>query len=134
MCLARVWETMEWVRAILPRETAMERIYRSEYRDGNLVASRDPEKAAILSFFSEAEPKAAAAGYFNDAVTGETMYDMEYLGYTDGDFTWSTKDVYHFERYDLELLPSFREHALAQRLIARAKQPTGGDDGSGTEE
>ena len=90
----------------------MERIYRTEYRDGKLTASKDPEKGAILSFFSKVEPKAVAAGYFTDAVTGKVMDGIDDLGYIEGGFSWCTEDVYHFEKYDLELSPSFREYAL----------------------
>lgn len=89
----------------------MERIYRTDYRQG-VVASKDPEKGAILAYLSKVKPAAVAAGYFTDAVTGELMVGIDNMGYIDGDFSWSTGDVYHFEKYDHELSPAFREHAL----------------------
>ena len=92
----------------------MERIYGTEYRGGKLAAAKDPEKGAIMAFLRRVEPVAVAAGYFTDVTTGEQVTGIADRGYISGPYSWSTGDVYHFEKYDLELSPSFREYALEQ--------------------
>lgn len=93
----------------------MKRIYTADYKDGNVRSKRDPEKGAIMAFIEGIAPVAVAAGYFNDAVTGDQVTGVDNMGYVSGPYSWCTEDVYHFERYDLELDPDFREYALSNR-------------------
>ena len=96
----------------------MKPIYLAKYRgEGQMLTYPDPFKAEILAFFESVEPVAVAAGYFIDEVTGEQVTDRAELGYIDGDWTWTAGDVYHFERYDLELSYDFREYAVGGLII-----------------
>ena len=90
----------------------MKRIYLGEYGDGHMLTCADPDKERILGYLRTAKPVAVAAGYFRDEMTGETLVGMDDLGYVSGGYSWSTKDIYHFERYDLALELGFRTHAL----------------------
>ena len=96
----------------------MRPIYFAEYRgEGHMFTRPDPFKAEILAYFEGIEPAAVAAGYFTDEITGEQVTDRTEFGYIDGDWTWTAGDVYHFERYDLELSLEFREHATGRLII-----------------
>lgn len=96
----------------------MRPIYFAEYRgEGHMFTRPDPFKAEILAYFEGIEPAAVAAGYFTDEITGEQVTDRAELGYIDGGWTWTAGDVYHFERYDLELSHEFREHATGRLII-----------------
>lgn len=70
------------------------------------------EKGAVLSFFRSMKPTAAAGGRFSDIKTGETI-NTDWFSYSSDIYSWSTSDIYHFEKYDLELKPEFVEYALA---------------------
>ncbi len=89
------------------------RIYTSDYKHGGTMkTATNDRKGEILAFLKKFPLVAVAAGHFNDAVTGEEV-DASWCAYRDGGFTWDTCDVYHFEKYDLELSPEFCAHALA---------------------
>ena len=77
-----------------------------------IKAERIEDKGKVLSFLKSFEPKAAAAGHFNDEVTGEAV-DVDWLSYSSGTFSWTTADIYHFEKYNLKLKPEFVEYAIA---------------------
>ena len=70
------------------------------------------EKGKVLAFMRKQAPFCATAGRFEDAITGETVRDRAWGWYRHGDWQWSDHDVYHFEKYDLELEPEFVGYAL----------------------
>lgn len=72
----------------------------------------DPRKADILRFFNSLEYDIAAAGYIYDEVAEEYTDIPELAVGLDG-FGISNKDAYHFEKYDFELTPEFRDYALS---------------------
>lgn len=71
------------------------------------------EKEALLSYMRSFRFKAVAAGYFEDAVTGEPMMGLDFLGFDDGTFDWTSQDTYHVEQYDLAPCDDFLAAALA---------------------
>ena len=73
---------------------------------------QDPDKQAILRFFRATSYDIAAAGYLEDEMAGEETDIPECATVKDG-FSWSNKDAYHFEKYDIELTPAFRDYAIA---------------------
>ena len=77
-----------------------------------MQAERIEDKEKVLSFLKSFEPKAVAAGHFEDEITGDVV-NTDWLSYSSGSFSWTTADIYHFEKYDLELKPEFVEYALA---------------------
>lgn len=79
---------------------------------GRVFRKPDPDKAAIMSFFNASEYDIFAAGFIFDEVSGkETDIPLAAMG-RDG-LSWSNRDAYYFERYDMQLDPEFRGHALA---------------------
>lgn len=92
----------------------MKRIYSQQYADGNLSCSVNPDKKKLLDFMRKQDHVAVAAGYVNDVVTGENLVGKYLFAYQDGGYGWTSQDVYHFEKYDLELTPEFCAFALAR--------------------
>lgn len=48
----------------------------------------------------------SAGGYIDDCKTGESLYTIPNVGYEDGEFIWSTQDIYHIKnlrRFDFDL-------------------------------
>ena len=70
------------------------------------------EKDKVLAFMHKPSPFCATAGRFEDVTTGEAVYDRAWGWYRHGDWQWSDRDAYHFEKYDLELEPEFVDYAL----------------------
>ena len=71
------------------------------------------DKERVLSFMKAFEPVAVAAGYVRDEVTGEYAIGVGELAYEHDGWDWYQRDVYHFEKYDLELEPEFVKLALS---------------------
>ncbi len=71
-----------------------------------------PNKKKVLHFLKSQPPYAAAGGPFEDVVTGEYQSGKEFLAFKVADWKWTSSDIYHFEKYDLELKPEFIEYVL----------------------
>ena len=67
-------------------------------------------KRVILDYFAIRRiPRwYGSSGGFDDVVTGERVREP-LVAHIDGPWSWTSQDVYHFTRYDLELRPSFIE-------------------------
>ena len=74
-----------------------------------------PDKQAALSFMRSFEPVAAAAGYVYNEVAGSYADGITELAHQHEDWEWYQRDIYHFEKYDLELDPGFIDFALRSR-------------------
>ena len=83
------------------------------YRGDELRSSKCPEKDRVLRFMRGFPIVAAAAGRFRDEITHEEVSDREWLAYDSGEWDWDTRDIYHLEKYDLELDPEFIKYALS---------------------
>ena len=62
----------------------------TDYESKDDLATRDyapGEKEALLSYVRSFRYKAVAAGFFDDAVTGEVKIGIDYLAFDDGTFS-----------------------------------------------
>lgn len=87
-----------------------------EYSIGEKFPTRnytEAQKKALINYMNAFKIKAVAAGYFNDAVTGETKVGIDYLAFDDGQFRWTSEDTYHVEHYNLAANDDFLAAALA---------------------
>ena len=66
-------------------------------------------KKKILNYLKKWEP-CSACGHVEDCKTGEILDTLEDLGYTDGEYSWSTQGIYHFEKYNLRLNEDFIQY------------------------
>lgn len=69
------------------------------------------EKKKILNFMRKFDCF-AVAGLVYDCVKGDCL-GMENLGYTDGEFVWSSQDIYHLEKYDAAVTDQFFSKVLS---------------------
>lgn len=71
----------------------------------------NPNKKAILAFMRSNDPNGFGEGRILDRVTGKTVepYDN---GYEVGELFYRDSDIYHFDKYDMELNPDFCKAAL----------------------
>ena len=70
-----------------------------------------PNKEKVLSYMRNAEELAAATGIAKDAFTGEIIPE-EWLAWGDGRYSWDTRILYHFEKYNLRLPDDFIDYIL----------------------
>ena len=75
--------------------------------------SEIPEKAKILRYLMSFEPDCAAGMSLVDEVTGNTI-DSGVSGYEDGEYYWDTREIYHFDKYNLELNVDFIKYVLSK--------------------
>lgn len=87
-------------------------IQRVEISDYNRREKHE-RKDDILRYLRGCADYAAIAGLLRDVFTGEYA-KAEYLAYKDDAFKWTTKLVYHFEKYDCVLPEDFIQHILMQ--------------------
>jgi len=78
---------------------------RREYSDG--------EKAKLVNYMSSIEPN-AAGGYIWDCVQGKEVKELE-VGYDDGKYMWSARDIYHLEHYDAAVTDEFFDYVINLR-------------------
>lgn len=70
-----------------------------------------PKKEKILKYLKSFEPDCAAGMSLVDEITGDVI-NSGVLGYEDGVFYWDTREIYHFDKYNLELDTDFVKHIL----------------------
>ena len=68
-------------------------------------------KDEILRYLKKSEVCAVAAGPLRDVFTNKYVRG-DYLEYRDDAYMWTTKLVYHFEKYDCVLPEEFVQHIL----------------------
>lgn len=69
------------------------------------------EKKKILQYLKSFEPDCAAGMLLVDEITGEETSNGV-MGYEDGMYYWDTREIYHFEKYDMELQNDFIEYVM----------------------
>ena len=65
-------------------------------------------KEMLISYMSSYEAT-SAGGYIDDCKTGKKIMQTN-AGYDDGEYCWSTQDIYHIEKYNAAVNPDFIEH------------------------
>ena len=66
-------------------------------------------KEKILKYLNSFEADCAAGMSLRDEITGEYV-DSGVSGYEDGQYYWDTREIYHFEKYNMELNEDFVEY------------------------
>lgn len=72
------------------------------------------QKKDVLAYLKSFEPQWAAGMLLVDEVTKETMGEgVE--GYEDGEYFGDSRDIYHFEKYNLILSEAFIKHVISPK-------------------
>lgn len=96
------------------KEATMKSATISNYvNDAVFPTKKLDEKDKVLEFMRKPVPFCATAGHFEDAITGEPVEDRPWPWYRRGGWQWSDRDIYHVEKYDLELDSEFVAYALS---------------------
>lgn len=67
----------------------------------------------IVQYMRSFEPECFSSAFVIDIVNGfDTQIDD--TGFTDGEYTWYTSWIYHFEKYNLKLNDDFIAHVLSK--------------------
>lgn len=70
------------------------------------VCKYDPDdKERIIKYMQSYVPY-AVAGRITDCVTGERL-KKEDVGYTDGEYMWTSQDIYHIQKYNAAVTDGF---------------------------
>ena len=72
---------------------------------------REAEIAALLRYMKSSPRVGIYPGFFKDEVTGAVVQE-DWLVYADGEYEWSSKDIYHIERYGLSPDAGLLEKAI----------------------
>ena len=67
-------------------------------------------KDRIVEYMESFEPS-SVAGYVDDCKTGEPVM-ITNSGYNDGEFQWSTQDIYHVKKYNAAVSDEFIRHVM----------------------
>lgn len=71
----------------------------------------DKETKDALIKYMESFEASSAAGLVDDCKTGETVM-MTNVGFEDGEFIWSTQDIYHLKKYNAAVSDDFILHVM----------------------
>lgn len=75
-------------------------------------AAAHPQKEALLQYMKNGYVSMVTASRVVDAVTGERV-NIELVFMNDGDYSWNSSVIYHFEKYNLSLPAHLIEHVLS---------------------
>ena len=67
-------------------------------------------KDTLVQYMESFEPT-SVAGLVDDCRTGEIIPKTN-VGYEDGEFIWSTQDIYHLKKYDAAVSDAFIDHVM----------------------
>ena len=81
-------------------------------KNGSFPTKRLAGKEKVLAFMHKPTPFCATAGHFDDVTTGKPVESWSWGWFRCGGWQWSERDIYHVEKYDLELDPEFVTYAL----------------------
>ena len=79
-----------------------------------LLEEPHPAQTVLLQYMKKAHVHMVTASRFSDAVTGETIHS-ELCFMNDGQYMWSSRIIYHVEKYNLCLPEAFVRHVLSQQ-------------------
>lgn len=74
-----------------------------------LVSNYDPETKMMLLNYMKSFEANCVGGLVDDCKTGEVLL-ITNSGYEDDEFTWTTQDIYHIEKYNAAVNPDFITH------------------------
>lgn len=70
-----------------------------------------PEKQHILNYLRKASKYAYTSAPVRDAFTKTELSIINDM-YSDGEYYWAETEIYHFDRYNLQLNPEFIEYVI----------------------
>lgn len=76
-----------------------------------LIGNDIPGKEKLLRYLKSFKPDCAAGMILKDEITGEEVGPCV-EGYEDGVYYWDTREIYHFEKYNMELKNDFVEYVM----------------------
>ncbi len=86
--------------------------YREFTRNPNLLINNVCEsKKLILDYLNSFKTICASGMWLKDVIDG-SIINIQVLGYSDGEYLWDTREIYHFEKYDMKLNDDFIQHVL----------------------
>lgn len=71
----------------------------------------NPHKRQILDYMKSFEEDVVCPIKVQDAVTGKST-EITLVYYTDGEFIWDERDIYHFEKYNISLNEHFLKKVM----------------------
>lgn len=74
------------------------------------------DKYLILEYMKSFELYAVSPGRIFDEIEQREVSDICYSLYTDGQYIWSTRSIYHFEKYNMPLKSEFVEYVLSKAV------------------
>lgn len=77
----------------------------------NVFALPSADKKKVLQYLKNGTAGFASTAKFDDAMTGEQV-NQEFCTFNDGEYGWSTQEIYHFEKYDIKLDDGFLKKIL----------------------
>lgn len=76
------------------------------------IMHEEPEdKHKILTYLKSFPADCAAGMSLVDEITGETL-ESGVEGYEDGQFYWDSREIYHYEKYNIKLDEEFVQYVL----------------------
>lgn len=70
-----------------------------------------PQKDEILQYLKSFQPDCSAGMLLQDEITGELL-KFGVNGFEDGNYYWDSREIYHFEKYNMQLEKEFVEYVL----------------------
>lgn len=71
-------------------------------------------KKLILNYLNSFKPICASGMWLKDEIDG-SIINIQVLGYSDGEYLWDTREIYHFEKYDMKLNDDFIKYVLSRK-------------------
>ena len=68
-------------------------------------------KNAVLEHMKKIEAEVVQARSMMDYISGTTLHDSVEC-FTDGEYFWTSEEIYHFEKYNLKLNDDFIQYVL----------------------
>lgn len=70
-----------------------------------------PQKAEVLRYMKSFDDDVVCPSKVYDAIRDEVT-TVPLIYYTDGEFVWDERDIYHFEKYNIALNSKFIERVV----------------------
>lgn len=70
-----------------------------------------PEKGTVLRYLKKGKDDGVRCSGIYDFVKNEPQFDTIHL-FTDGEYYWDSEEIYHFEKYNIELNEEFVQRVL----------------------
>lgn len=89
-------------------------IFNESHSNFKVMDYKGDDKEALIAYMRSFEP-CAAGPMVDDCVTGKQT-TIPNAGYEDAEYSWTTQDIYHIEKYDAAVDPDFLKHVKSIQL------------------